>query len=94
MIYNNVVNNKFSYLKYSDNSENQTILFFLNADSVCRSVRIVCDKSMKPLKVKELNSQFGKKGDNKWVDKHGGKSYIIEMVEGNWSCIISIESEK
>ena len=94
MIYNNVVNNKFSYLKYSDNSENQTTLFFLNADSVCRSVRIVCDKSMKPLKVKELNSEYVKKGENSWVDKHGGKSYTIEMAEGNWSCIISIESQK
>ena len=94
MIYNNVVNNKFSYLKYSDNSENQTTLFFLNADSVCRSVRIVSDKSMKPLKMKELNSQYVKNGENRWIDKHGGKSYIIEMVEGNWSCIISIESEK
>ena len=94
MIYNNVVNNKFSYLKYSDNSENQTTLFFLNADSVCRSVRIVCDKSMKPLKMKEFNSQYVKNGENRWIDKHSGKSYIIEMVEGNWSCIISIESEK
>jgi hypothetical protein len=94
MIFNNVVNSKFSYLKYSDSSENQTILFFLNADSVCRSVRIVCDKSMKPLKVQELNSQYVKNGENKWIDKHGGKSYTIEMAEGNWSCIISIESKK
>ena len=94
MNYNNVVNSKFSYLKYSDSLENQTILFFLNADSVCRSVRVVCDKNMMSLKVKELNSQYVKNGENKWIDKHGGKSYIIELVEGNWSCIISIESEK
>jgi hemin uptake protein HemP len=69
-------------------------LFFLGQDSVCRSVRIVCDKNMMPLKVKELNSQYVKKGDNKWIDKHEGKSYMIELQEGNWSCIISIESEK
>ena len=94
MNYNNVVNSKFRYLKYSDSSENQTILFFLNADSVCRSIRIVCDKNMMPSKLKELNSQYVKTGEKKWIDKHGGKSYIIEMVEGNWSCVISIESEK
>ena len=94
MNYNNVVNSKFSYLKYSDNSESQTILFFLGADSVCKSVRIVCDKNMMPLKAKELNSQYVKNGDNKWIDKHGGKSYVIELQQGNWSCIISIESEK
>jgi hypothetical protein len=94
MNFNNVVNSKFSYLKYSDSSDNQTILFFLNADSVCRSVRIVCDKSMIPLKMKELNSQYVKNGENKWIDKRDGKSYVIEMMEGNWSCIISIESKK
>jgi hypothetical protein len=94
MNYNNVVNSKFSYLKYSDSSESQTILFFLSGDSVCRSVRIVCDKNLMPLKLKELNSQYVKNGDNKWIDKHGGKSYIIELKNGNWSCIISIESEK
>jgi len=94
MNYNSVVNSKFHYLKYSDSSETQTILFFLNADSVCKSIRIVCDKNMMPSKLNELNSQYAKNGENKWIDKHGGKSYIIEMMDGNWSCVISIESEK
>lgn len=94
MNYNNVVNSKFSYLKYSDNQENQTILFFLNPDSVCRSERIICDVSMRATKVKEFNAQYVKSGDNKWIDKHGGKVYIIEIMNGKWSCVISIESEK
>jgi hypothetical protein len=41
MNYNAVINSKFNYLKYSDNLENQTVLFFLNPDSICRSVRII-----------------------------------------------------
>ncbi len=94
MNYNSVVNTKFRYLKYSDSSESQTILFFLNADSACKSIRIVCDKNMMPSKLKELNSQYVNNGENKWIDKHGGKSYIIKMMEGKWSCVISIESEK
>jgi hypothetical protein len=94
MNYNNVVNSKVSYLKYSDSSENQTFLFFLNPDSVCRSVRIICDINMKSQKVKEFDSKYLKKGENKWVDKQGGKNYFIELMEGKWSCVISIESEK
>jgi hypothetical protein len=94
MNYNNVVNSKFSYLKYSDSSENQTFLFFLNPDSVCRSVRIICDINMKSQKVKEFDSKYLKKGENKWIDKLGGKNYLIELMEGKWSCVISIESEK
>jgi hypothetical protein len=94
MNYNNVINSKFSYLKYSDNSENQTILFFLNPDSVCRSVRIICDVSMRSQKMKEFDSQYIKSGENKWIDKRDGKLYHIEMMEGKWSCVTSIESEK
>jgi hypothetical protein len=93
MNLNNVINNKFRYLKYSDNSESQTILFFLNSDSLCRSERIVCDKSMKSLKLKEFDSKYLKNGDNKWIDKHDGKTYKIELSDGVWSCVISIESD-
>lgn len=91
---NKVINGKFSYLKYSDNPENQTVLFFLDTDSVCSRVRIIYDLSLKTNKLKELNSQFLKNGDNKWIDNHGGKTYNILLTEGIWSCTISIESEK
>jgi hypothetical protein len=94
MNYNNVVNSKFSYLKYSDNSENQTMLFFLSPDSVCRSVRIICDISMKSQKVQEFNSQFQKRGENRWIDKKDGKEYLIELNDGKWSCVISIEEKR
>lgn len=94
MNYNNVINSKFNYLKYSDNSENETVLFFLTPDSVCRSVRIICDESIKSQKIKELDSKYVKKGENKWIDKRGSKEYLIEIMEGKWSCIISIEPEK
>jgi hypothetical protein len=94
MNLNSVVNNMFSYLKYTNNLETQTILFFLNADSVCRNERIVFDKSLKSLKMKEFDSRYLKKGDNKWIDRHDGKSYKIELSEGEWSCVISIETDK
>ena len=94
MNYNNVVNSKFSYLKYSDNSESETILFFLNSDSVCRSVRIICDVNMKSQKVNEFNSHYIKNGENKWIEKRGGRDYLIEIMDGKWSCVISIETKK
>jgi hypothetical protein len=94
MNYNNVVNSKFSYLKYSDNSEDQTVLFFLNPDSVCRSVRIICDVTMRSQMMKELDSHYLKTGENKWIDKRDGRKYLVEFMEGKWSCVISIEPEK
>jgi hypothetical protein len=94
MNYNNVVNNKFSYLKYSDNSENQTLLFFLNPDSVCKSERIICDISVKYQKIKEFNAQYLKSGENMWIDKRDGKEFLVEIADGKWSCVISIEPKK
>jgi hypothetical protein len=94
MNYNNVVNSKFSYLKFTDNLDSQTMLFFLTPDSICKSVRIICETYMKSEKTKELDSQYTKCGENKWVDKRDGKEYIIKMIDGKWSCTISIENNK
>lgn len=94
MNYNKVVNSKFNYLKYSDNTENQTVLFFLDRDSVCKEVRITCDLSLKPQKVKEYDSLYKKNGENSWIEKREGKNYHIEMKDGKWSFVISIEAEK
>jgi hypothetical protein len=44
--------------------------------------------------VNEFDSKYLKKGENKWIDKQGGKNCLIELMEGKWSCVISIESEK
>jgi hypothetical protein len=94
MNFNNVTNSKFNYLKYSDNSDNQTLLFFLDPDSVCKSVRLICDLSVKSEKVKEFNSIYKTSGENKWIDNREGRNYLIEIIDGKWSCIINIEPDK
>jgi len=94
MNYNIVRNNKFKYLKYSDNSDSQTILFFLTQDSVCKSVRVICDRTVKTEKVKELDSNYKKAGENRWIDNHNGKNYLIEVKDETWSSIITIEPVK
>jgi hypothetical protein len=94
MNYNKVVNSKYNYLKYTDNPENQTMLFFLNRDSVCNEVRITCEQTLKPQKVKEFDLHFKKNGENSWIEKRDGKNYLITMKEGKWSLVISIEPEK
>ena len=94
MHFNTVKNSRFSYLKYSDNSESQTILFFLTPDSICKGVRVICDNSMKPEKIRELNDSYKKIADDKWIDHHDGKNYLIKFKDEEWSCSITIEPEK
>lgn len=89
-----VTNDKFLYLKYSDNSDSQTLLFFLSPDSVCKSIRIICDQGSKKDKVKQFNTLYKKSGENKWIDRRGGKDYLVEIKDEKWSSIITIEPFK
>lgn len=89
-----VTNSRFKYLKYSDSSNCQTILFFLNQDSVCRSMRMICDQRVKAEKIKEFNASYKKRDENTWIDIKNGKNYLIAIKEEEWSCIVTIEPEK
>jgi hypothetical protein len=94
MSINNVTNSKFNYLKYSDSSDNQTLLFFLSPDSICKSVRMICDVSLKSEKKNEFNMIYKNVGENRWIDKRDGKDYLITIRDEEWSCIITIEPDK
>lgn len=88
------VNNKsFSYFKYSDKYDAQTVLFFLTPDSVCKNVRIVCNNSIRSTKLKELDSVYSKSGENTWTDKRSGKNYRVSLIDDDWSFSITIEPE-
>ena len=94
MEYEKVNNDSFSYLKYSDKSDTQTILFFLSPDSVCKSIRSVCNKSIRSEKIKELDSLYSRSGENIWTDKKQGKSYRVKLIDDEWSFSVTIEPEK
>jgi len=94
MNYSPVVNNKFRYLKYTDDSDSRTFLFFLSQDSICRSVRLICDLGTRIEKQKEYNALYEKNGENRWINRRDGKPYIIEMKNEEWSCVITIEPGK
>lgn len=91
MSFQNFTNNStFKYLKYTDNADTQTLLFFLTEDSICKSIRLVCDKSLKALKTKEYDALYKKSGDNVWTDTKNGEKYIIELKDEDWSISITI----
>jgi hypothetical protein len=94
MSFNKVKNDRYNYLKYTDNSDSQTLLFFLAADSTCMSIRIICDTGVKAEKVKEFNTIYNKKSENTWVDKRNSSDYLIEVNDEEWSSIITIKPLK
>jgi hypothetical protein len=84
-------NSTFRYLKYVDEDEMQTLLFFLNEQAVCKSVRLVCDKSMKPEIIKEYNNIYKKTGENQWVEAKDGKNFLIDLKDEEWSINVTIK---
>lgn len=58
--FDNVKNEYFKYLKYPDNS-GMTILFFPGSDSVCNSIRIICDRHSRLLNIKEFDTLYRKR---------------------------------
>ncbi len=83
-------NNTFRYLKYTDRSQTQTLFFFLSADTVCRSIRILCDKNLKDNKIVELNSKYKPLGNSQWEDERNGQKYSVELKDEEWTLNISI----
>jgi len=94
MNLNDVRNSRFKYLKYSDNYDNQTFLFFLTPDSVCKSVRQICDLSLRSKKVKEFDKIYSKIGVNSWLDTKNKKDYLIQLTDEEWSFVVTIEPQK
>lgn len=91
LTFQNFTNNTtFKYLKYIDKAEAETLLFFFNDQYVCKTVRLVCDKSLTEEKIKECNSLYKKTGDNRWIETKNGKNYLIEMKEEEWSFNVTI----
>lgn len=89
----NVRNGKFNYLKYTDGSETQTLLFFLDKDSVCRGIRLICDARVREEKLREFNSTLERKNENQWVENRAGRGYIIELNDEEYSSIITIKPQ-
>ncbi len=89
-----VSNKSFSYLKYSDRYDTQTMLFFLSPDSVCTNIKIVYNSSVRSSKIIELDSTYQRTSENMWIDKQSGKRYFLKLVDDEWSFSIIIEPEK
>jgi hypothetical protein len=86
-------NNTFKYAKYADKDGNQTTLFFFTADSVCKIIRMICDKSLETAMIKDLDSKYNKTGTNAWTGAKDGINYIIELREEEWSINVTISKK-
>jgi len=90
----NTTNTSYNYLKYVDDLNEQTLLFFLNENNICTMIRYMCDYSLLNKKKKWLNNTYTKTAENQWGYKEGGKAYEIELDEGDWYFTITTRLKK
>lgn len=84
-------NNYFKYLKYVNNTNTETLIFFLSDKSVCSEIRTICDQNLKSQKLKELDSSYTKESENVWTEKKKNKNYVIELTDEEWFFSINIK---
>jgi hypothetical protein len=87
-------NSTFKYLKFVDNNESQTLLFFLTSDSVCKAIRLICDKNLKAEKIREFDNIYTKAGVGVWTETRKGKKYTIELKDEDLSLTINIRANE
>ena len=81
---NSFVNNSFNYLKYVDNLEQQTWLFFLDDNDYCKSSKLVCDYVLLDEKIAELNKSYLKTGSLSWSYEHNNSSFDVTLKKEEW----------
>lgn len=94
MNFEKVTNSHYRYLKYCSNSDDQTILFFLDKRAICNNIRIICAESIRNIKMNELNSMYKKSGENTWIDVRKENKYLISLKDEEWSFVITMKPEK
>ncbi len=78
------VNKSFNYLKFVDNLEQQTWLFFLDDNDYCKSSKLVCDYLLLDDKVAELNNSYKKVGDLSWKYQENKKNFSVTLKKEEW----------
>lgn len=86
---NSTTNSTYSYLKFVDRVNEQTVLFFLSKDNRCTRVRWVSDYSNLTDIRKMLDSKYTRMGDKTWYYKAGGKEYSITLDQEQWYFTVS-----
>lgn len=80
----NVTNNTFKYLKYENIITQETILFFLNNNDTCISVRWLSDYSNVNERISYLNKYYNKINDTIWYYIENKKKIFVKLKEEEW----------
>jgi hypothetical protein len=80
-------NTIYDMIKYSDRSENQTVIFVFN-DGLCSYSKRMCDYSLLKEITRQLDAANTRANDTIWYYQAEGAEYIISLKKEKWFFII------
>ena len=86
-----VINKSYNYLKFQDSLGEQTMLFFINDEEKCTSVKLMSHYVYLGQEIADLNKNYESVGNNQWKYSDGGQDYIVELDKGQWFFSIIIK---
>ena len=88
------INKVYKYLKYVDEMETQTILFFLSDDDTCTYYKIIYDSDLLPSVRQELDSTCRKISDTLWLQEIDGQRYRKVLKQYEWFFSVTTRPEE
>jgi Fe2+ transport system protein B len=86
-------NNRYNYLKYEDQVNEITVLFFLSDKDKCKRIRLMSDYSNINEMISEMNAQYTKVKKNNWKYSQDKNNYLVNLDEGDWFFTITIKNK-
>jgi hypothetical protein len=88
-----VVNTAYKYLKYVDNNNEETWLFFLSVENICTHMKLMSDYSNLEIRKNELDKVYKPAGENKWIFVNKGIAYVVELKKEEWFFTITTKKK-
>lgn len=81
-------------LKYIDKTKDNTLIFFLSENKICKYSKFMLDVSCAKNTVDTLTKSFKYTDNLTWLDKRNGKDYEIKLLNNEWYFTLQIYEKK
>jgi len=85
-----VDNGERSFVKFVNQIDEQTLLFMVNSQGICKSVSRMYNTWMYNDVSKDLSKMYRKTGKDEWMEQKDGKTYVIRLKRSDWFITVTI----
>lgn len=87
------VNEKYNYLKYEDQINEITVLFFLSDSNTCKRIRLMSAYSNINYILDDLNNNYEEFTRNKWHYSSNENEFAVILEEGDWFFTVTVKNK-